>query len=683
MKKLSLLFILSLLILTPAHAADPKTLFQKQADLFVSQEGPSRLVLPFEVLSECEPDLSDLRIFNFEGKEVPYLVHRPEVPNDSDSTVQREEAKILNVDQQETHPEEGPPLFREKYEIEIPSAPPSSGSWGLVFESSESNFVRNVKIEKVDEQGQKQGIEAKTSIFRLPDYKTEKTRLDLPASISGKLLVTLEGEAGYLEPRLHFESSKHSSKNQVSTLQISLQVLSQKEVGDRTVLELARPKGLVPDQLKLNTSTPLFHRSVEVKEVHPTQGETILGSATLFRMKKIASIEKNEISLNPAHWDRLKIEIENGDSPPLENLVVQATLKSPTLIFSVATADSSKPAGVLRFGGGLTQPPHYDLSDLHFASSDAADEISKLPVARLGGVALNPLFRNGSPLQFAMTAGASLDSGLYTHRRSLEVTGDGLSRVVLQPEDLLILQSDFSDLRISDSQSRQWPYLLERAGIQKVISLKLEKLGSQKGTSHYRMTLPLSPLTLREITLRTDAPFFDRSYRLTTTRVAQNGESEEVVLAQGSLHRSVGDESPLRLAFYSVPFTSAKLTIEDGNNAPLVLGEASTTIPLPILYFAAPAGHYSLLLGNPKDGFPNYEINQIKDILLSNPPVDAKVGSLEPNPDHGKVTKTSVQKTAQESKQQFLLWGVLVAAVLGLVILSLKTARSEPVKKGE
>ena len=51
-----------------------KTLFARQAPIYVTTDRLSRLELPTEVLEECRPDLSDLRVFDAVGQEVAFLV---------------------------------------------------------------------------------------------------------------------------------------------------------------------------------------------------------------------------------------------------------------------------------------------------------------------------------------------------------------------------------------------------------------------------------------------------------------------------------------------------------------------------------------------------------------------------------------------------------------------------------
>ena len=51
-----------------------RPLFPSRADIYVESSRLSRLELPAEVLAACRADLSDLRILETDGEQVPYLI---------------------------------------------------------------------------------------------------------------------------------------------------------------------------------------------------------------------------------------------------------------------------------------------------------------------------------------------------------------------------------------------------------------------------------------------------------------------------------------------------------------------------------------------------------------------------------------------------------------------------------
>ena len=51
-------------------------LFPQEAEVAVDRKGWSRLDLPPEVLAQCRADLSDLRLFDRAGQELPFVIER-------------------------------------------------------------------------------------------------------------------------------------------------------------------------------------------------------------------------------------------------------------------------------------------------------------------------------------------------------------------------------------------------------------------------------------------------------------------------------------------------------------------------------------------------------------------------------------------------------------------------------
>ena len=98
----------------PVGSQEPvelRRLFPQEAELFTDRDGLSRLVLPSEIIAACRADLSDLRLFDREDREVAFLVDRAG-PVD----VEIEEkfaATIHDVNRSEARPRRKPTLVRQ------------------------------------------------------------------------------------------------------------------------------------------------------------------------------------------------------------------------------------------------------------------------------------------------------------------------------------------------------------------------------------------------------------------------------------------------------------------------------------------------------------------------------------------------------------------------------------------
>ncbi len=137
--------------------------------------------------------------------------------------------------------------------------------------------------------------------------------------------------------------------------------------------------------------------------------------------------------------------------------------------------------------------------------------------------------------------------------------------------------------------------------------------------------------------------------------------------------RRIGDPRPVKIPFPAARADSLKLTIEDGNDAPLAFEQVEAEFPVPDLYFAAPQGSYSLLLGNPDDQSPQYELARVRHIVLAVRSEDAGADKLTANLDYS----ASARFATESGTQQAFLWVALLVAVVFLGLLTLKLARRE------
>ena len=657
------------------QTAELRTLFTRQAPVFVTTDGLSRLELPTDILAACRPDLSDLRVFDAAGNEAPFLVDSG-LPPETEAAVRRAYAlEIMSVSRQEVRSETSPRVYRETYELDLPGNMTDAPSWDLVFEIGSGSFVRQVRVTGSGEAGETVPLIEEGSIFRLASPRREKTRLTLPNARVDGLIVTVEGEGGsFLAPTFRLESSRSYRGRERAV--VELEVLSRREVERTTVLEVRRPVGLSPGSLRLETSTTAFSRQIRIWDEGPGGANTTLGRKTLYRVRAAATVEDVELELKPARGDRLRVVIENGDSPPLTEIAFHAVVQRPALVFALGFTSPEEPAGMLRFGGSRAFRPQYDLARLESTlrlpsvgeQAEVAEQLLDLPPARLGTIETNPDFDPSPILAFAMRPGGEIDPRLYTHTRAIKAgsSEEGLLRFTLGLGDLAHALPSLADLRIVDSESRQWAYLLERNADHAIRDLPIENLASRDGSTEYTFRLPAETATLDQLVLETNVLFFDRAYRLMGSR-----DNIEIPLAQGRIVRRIGDPRPVRILLQGDRVESLKLIVADGDDAPLEFQRVEGRFPVPVVYFAAPQGSYSALVGNPEDRAPQYEIARIRNVVLAVKSVDVETTGLVSNPDYS----ASARLVTESGVQQTLLWIVLIIAVIFLGLLTLRLAR--------
>ena len=388
-----------------------------------------------------------------------------------------------------------------------------------------------------------------------------------------------------------------------------------------------------------------------------------------------------------ARGDRLRVAIDDGDSPPLTGLAFAAVIRQPSLIFTLPSGPAGEVAGVLRFGGGRAHPPHYDLAGLlpppqGTATGKRAEAAALLydraavRPAHLGASRPNPAYDGAPALAFAMHPGAELDRRVFSHLRSITLTAaaEGLSRLRLEPEDLAVMSDDLSDLRVADDRSRQRPYLIEREAATDLVPLEYEGPERRDATSRYLLKPPVSPLRFDRLLLDTDAGFFDRGFRLE----ARAGEGEMRVLARGRLTRPIGDPRTVSIEVTPVRVDSLQLVVEDGDDAPLVFRSVRARVLLPEVYLTAPAGRYALLMGAPGQAAPRYELERVRDVVLAVKAAPVEASGLQANRDYSLQARLK----GQGLRQTVLMWAALIAAVVVLAALTLRLARREPSATG-
>jgi hypothetical protein len=688
-KSLRLLSLLLLLAPSLAAQPEPEALFPLRAEITAPAGVLSRVLLPPEVLRSCRGDLSDVRIFDEQGREVPFLVDRGLAGERAWELLTTVSPPIVSAEREEEAREGAPNLLRERYGLALPSEMPeaSEAAWELVIESPRSAFVRRVVVTDGND------LRLEGSFFRLSPSagaaadSRERLRLPLPglpvsaaSSEPAVLEVLLEGEEGfYLEPTFRLEAVRRLAGTEWAA--VPLEELERREVGETTHLELARPRGVVPDQLRLATATPAFRRRVEVWDEGPGALDAALSREALFRVPALVPVEDLEVPLAAPRGDRLRLVIANGDSPPLEDLEVAAVVRRPALLFTLST-----PRATLLFGGGRAHAPNYDLEGLlptgRRQEGEAAEVGSRLvdpqqwAEAQLGEAEPNPRFDPTPILAFAHQPGRHLDSRPFRHRRELEVgagsesLSEGLARWTFTLEDLAVARQDLADVRIVDEDDRQWPYLVERGEAEVEQPLAVGEPEVRDGVSRYRLEFSeaddTGALAPDRLALETEAPFFDRDYELVGFV-----DGDEIPLARGRWMRRAGDPRPLTVACPARPVEALELRIQDGDDAPLAFTRIEAHVPVPTLYFPAPAGRYNLLLGYPEADPPRYELERIRDLVLTVLSTEAQAATLEDNP----AFRLRARLAGDEGKQQLLLWLVLALAVVVLGRLTLRLVR--------
>lgn len=133
--------------------------------------------------------------------------------------------------------------------------------------------------------------------------------------------------------------------------------VSRREEASRTVITLDLGFRNFPvDELRISAETAVYERQVTILGSNPRRRFGVLAGARIFRFAGSRSVP---IAV-PAQHRYLRIEIENGDDPPLRGIEVSAWARSRALLVEGGGA----PPFTIYYGNPDESPPSYDFARL-------------------------------------------------------------------------------------------------------------------------------------------------------------------------------------------------------------------------------------------------------------------------------------------------------------------------------
>jgi hypothetical protein len=674
-----------LLVMGHAIADEPKSpslaqLMPRRAELTINTPGLQALPVPVEILRACRPGLADLRLIA-DDQEVPYLLDAS--GTDPWKLAEKIDVKPARIRQDDKAPLCEParwhgPAHCESIEL---AGPPKSEGWEVVFTPAADHFVERVQI-AVRRGDKLEPIGREESIYRLPNGTGERLRLPLPVSATGaQLTVVLQGDGAALSPKLRLE--RGAIVRGGDTLVDRLPVAAEWRDHAGTHLVVERPSGFLPTAIELSTTTAAFDRNVHVFDLPGGEERNLVGEARVSRISLPAAggtvaVDAVQVPLGIPRGRRLEIVIDDGDSPKLEALEARAVLPRPVLIFDRRTTGKVD----LLFGGGRVEAPRYDLQSLLPSAPGESGvraqiaarlrEHTDMAVPTLGPFASNPRF-DATPILAAVThAGPVVDATHYASMRPLVVAPatDGLSRYLLRAADLAAASADLEDLRVVDTEGRQWPYLLDKNVDPEVITVDKPVAHTDGGVTSYAILLPSEPLTVERLEIDVAERFFDRAVAI----VGKDENGHERRHDAGRLGRRLEEHGPVQVEVNAPRLRSLAIEVTDGGDAPLTIEHVRLIVPTAGVAIVAPAGHYRLFIGNPEADAPSYELRGLASLVAQLDAVPVEAQPLAPNPQYS----ASARLTSGSGREHVLVWVALSAAVLILGFLTLRMARSEP-----
>lgn len=327
MKKPHLSLLVLLLLTTGSGFALTPTEWQHRQKLLVAAPGLTKIVLPAGTFDSAQPALSDLRLLDPTGQEVPFLLDRDVASRGS------EPGQAL-----------GPKSFRAAPSGDATQLLIETGTAGpldaIDLETSAPFFLKAAHVEISPDGVAWESMGPAVPVFR--QLGAEQLRLSLSRRTAAFVRVTLDD---FRSRKVDFSGAKlHPAPAQAAPpilAPLGARITQRDEFAGETVLTVVLDgRHVLLAGLTLAAKDPLFMRRVVVS-IREARGaiscERTIGSGTIYRVALDGAPARThlEIPLNFTPSTReLLVHIQNGDSPPLTLDGVQAEQHPVNLLFN-------------------------------------------------------------------------------------------------------------------------------------------------------------------------------------------------------------------------------------------------------------------------------------------------------------------------------------------------------------
>ena len=251
MKRFSLALVLLALPASAAAQTDTDELgrlFSHRADISAPITGYApafRLPLGPEVLAIAHRDLSDVRLYDADDREVAWMLDSATRSGaQGTEIVQTMDAPVMRAI---THTSEGgaraPTAFHESYLVAGPGAAPSRAGWDLVIGSARDHFVADVRAIAIGSDMAERAI-GSGSALRFVAPLRERLHVPVVEPGFGAIRIEIDGHDGFLDPTFTWVATRRGRAGEA--LVVPLEIVSSTHQGTQTLLEIARPSGIVP-----------------------------------------------------------------------------------------------------------------------------------------------------------------------------------------------------------------------------------------------------------------------------------------------------------------------------------------------------------------------------------------------------------------------------------------------------
>ena len=651
-----------------ALAQSPR--FRYERPIQTEGTGPHRLAVDAGLLLGStrvrDNRLSDLRLFEVSGREVPYLFVLPD-----------------NVSPQWLGTSLAPIAATEKtsgFEADLGAVEVVDS---VQVDGLPAPFLKRLVLEGSGDRERWTLLAAEGTLFDLPAEQLRQKSISFAPAPYRFLRVTWNDTNSGRLPLPRAVLARRAPVEHVEPPPVAMEATFENRPSEpgrsRYRVRLPAP-GLPVVAVTLEVGGNHVFRNVAVTEAHLLGSQAVpreIGRATISRVVRDGmTAAALRIPLNaPPNEQVLDLVVDDGSNPPLALTRVVLELARFPWIYFEATGSPL----VARYGDASLPAPRYDLE-----ATRESILLAKLPDARWGEARemTAPSAATAPPAPPMPDAGAAMDPDAFRFRRKLPDSPSGLVAV---PLDASVLANSrgagrvFEDVRIIDDSRRQIPYLLERQEEPLSLQLSLQKFdgkapelrtGDGTNRSAYVVKLPYSSLPNATLVLETSARVFTRTVSAGVERPPDRNRRDtwfETIATQSWLHKEQDIPAPaLSLPLGTMRDEQIVVVVDEGDNSPLPVTSARLLLPSYRVRFFHPGRAVTLVYGRDDVSQPRYDL-----ALLATHVMGAEARELVPEPAEegsaGPVTSLVSPK---------VFWAGLVVAVLiiGGIIVRLMRA---------
>ena len=652
---------------------NPRFRFERMVE---STGGPQRLDIDVELLSGSQPfiveasstrwvtrrGLGDLRLFDSNNVEVPYLLIEPS--GDTPPFGAFRTLPIPAVDK--------PGVKTSGFEVDLTGVRTIDA---IMLNSFSPPYLKRFRLEGSGDRERWTELVRDGTTFRLPAERLEHTLIEFEPGEYRYLRVVFDDANSARLPIPGDVAVRMPQPLSVGPiLRSDVEIARRPSEPGRSRYRLTLPAARLPIvALELKVSGGNVMREARVLETGLVNGGSaaprLLGGGPLMRVvRDFVIAESMRLQINQPTEPQLDLVVDDGDNPPLPLEAVTAVFaEMPWIYFEAAPGPIT-----VRYGDPKLYAPRYDLeaARAHLPSTTGRATWRSTPPVTLTDIE-EGLAMPGT--------GSAIGTEGFDFVREIPQGNAGLIALQLDLAAMAHSGRDprrFRDLRVVDGSGLQIPYLLESRDEPLITEVGVERKALPEGlqsssprVSTYKINLPFQNLPRPQLVLTTKARVFERTVTLSSVAPAVERRPARLV-QRGSVTWIHADQDTAAPSLrFDLPDSSLDqdlyLLIDEGDNQPLPIDKATLLVPqYAVRLFRRDNQPLRLLYGRDDLQAPRYDLALLSQQVLGRTAEDVSPGAEQSLGAIGTAAGSELVPPA-------VFWtalGLTVIVLLGLVV---------------